>query len=88
VRLLVQTDCPRDISVRQGPRRCIFASFTRRQGYPILRWSVLQGFSSTNLTTCPQLFFDDEIRNKEVESLGKRPVTWFFASGTGTVLKG
>lgn len=28
-----------------------------------------------------QLFFDDELRNKEVETLGKRSVTFLFASG-------
>ena len=41
----------------------------------------LAGFSSTNLTPYLQLFFDDEIRNKEVESLGKCRVTCAFASG-------
>ena len=46
--------------------------------------------SSTSLTTSSQLFFDDERRNKEVESLGKRPVARVFASGAGSafVLKG
>ena len=44
----------------------------------------LSGFSRINLTTSPQLFFDDEIRNKEVESLGKRPVICAFASGAGS----
>ena len=34
----------------------------------------LTALSSANLTTGLQLFFDDEIRNKEVESLGKHSV--------------
>lgn len=49
------------------------------------------GFSSANLTILTawsQLFFDDEIRNKDVESLGKLPVTFVSISGTGSVLKG
>ena len=37
-----------------------------------------------SLTTSRQLFFDDERRNKEVESLGKRPTTCLFASGAGS----
>jgi len=48
------------------------------------------GVSSATLTMGWQLFFDDEIRNKEVASLGKRPATFVFASGAGSgfVLKG
>jgi len=75
----------RDNNARQGPRRRISASYTKRQGYPTTRWSVSGGECfSCDLTTSRQLFFDDERRNKEVESLGKRPASCLFASGAGS----
>ena len=83
--LFVRTDLPETISeVEQVLRRHISASYTKQQGYPTLRWSVLRAYFSSTLIADPQLFFDDEIRNKEVESLGKRPVTCVFAPGTGS----
>jgi hypothetical protein len=43
--------------------------------------SLTNGFFFRQSDTSSQLFYDDEIRNKEVESLGKRPVACRFASG-------
>lgn len=52
---------------------------------------LANSFFSANLTTVSQLFYDDEIRNREVESLGKRPAARLFASGAeppGFIFKG